>query len=86
MPQIHIARRKVVHRTVWEVFRAPVLIAAVTTAGLAFALFGNGLWDAISWLTLAVPVIVAVFYWIKGRPISPGNACGKSDIHRLIPY
>jgi hypothetical protein len=46
MPGIYIPRRKVAHKTVWEVFRAPVLVATITTAGLTFALFGNGLWDA----------------------------------------
>lgn len=85
MAQIHIPRQKVVHRTVWEVFRVPVLIAAVTTAGLTFALFGNGLSDAISWLALAVPVTIATFYWIKGRSVSRRSVCGKSGLHRLTP-
>jgi predicted ABC-type sugar transport system permease subunit len=81
MPGIYISRRKVAHKTVWEVFRAPVLVATITTAGLTFALFGNGLWDAISWLALVVPVLIAIFYWIKRRSV-PGqeSACGRGNM------
>jgi hypothetical protein len=71
----------VAHKTVWEVFRAPVLVATITTAGLTFALFGNGLWDAISWLALAVPVLIAIFYWIKRQSVSEQeSAYGRGNM------
>ncbi|MGJ5043529.1 MULTISPECIES: hypothetical protein [unclassified Bradyrhizobium] len=40
----------------WQVFRAPLLIGLVAAAGLAFGLFGDGLWDALCWLGLSIPI------------------------------
>ena len=50
-------------RRIWEV---PLLLAVLTVAGLVSALFGDDLWDALSWLTLAVPLVVAAWaIWIR---------------------
>jgi hypothetical protein len=51
---------RVAHRSAWQVFRAPLLVGIVGTAGLAFALFGDGIWDGLSWLALSVPVLLAL--------------------------
>lgn len=36
-------------------------MALLTSAGLLFALFGDGAWDATSWILLGVPL--ATFAW-----------------------
>ena len=50
-----------------QVFAAPLAIAVLSTVGLISALVGNDLWDALSWLTLAIPVAVILYYWLR-RP------------------
>ena len=49
------------------IYRIPLLIAAVSAIGLASALLGDGLWDVLSWLTLAVPVTLAALYWQRSK-------------------
>jgi hypothetical protein len=52
------------YRSAGEVFRAPMLLAAASVGGLVSALIGDGLWDAVSWLLLGLPVAVAVIcFW-----------------------
>lgn len=48
------------HRGMWQVFRAPLLVGVVTAVGLALALFGDGLWDGLSWLALSLPVVLGL--------------------------
>ena len=45
----------------------PVVLGALTTVGLVSALLGDGVWDALSWLTLGVPVGVCFWYGLR-RP------------------
>jgi hypothetical protein len=50
------------------IFLVPAVIAVVSGAGLLSALLGDGLWDAVSWLTLAVPIAVAGWFgWLRRR-------------------
>ncbi|WP_225703044.1 hypothetical protein [Bradyrhizobium cenepequi] len=52
------------HRTLSQIFIAPLLVAIVSTLGLVGALVGDGWWDTVSWVTLAVPVVLyALFIW-----------------------
>jgi hypothetical protein len=60
-----MASSRVTHRTAWQVFRAPLLVGIVASAGLAFALFGDGIWDGLSWLALSVPVLLSLISWMK---------------------
>jgi len=53
--------------TASTIYRIPLVIAAVTAFGLTSALLGDGLWDVLSWLTLAVPVGLAVMHWRRSR-------------------
>lgn len=48
------------------IFLAPMLIAAVSIIGLIAALVGNGAYDLVSWVTLAIPV-VAVGWALRSR-------------------
>ncbi|GGH08439.1 hypothetical protein [Silvibacterium dinghuense] len=49
-----------------EVYRIPAVLAAITAVGLLSALLGDGVWDALSWLLLAVPV--GIIAYCMGRP------------------
>ena len=49
-----------------QVFAAPLAIAVLSTVGLISALVGD-IWDVLSWLTLAIPVVVIMYYWLR-RP------------------
>jgi hypothetical protein len=53
--------------TLWQIFVAPLAIGLVTTAGLAFALVGDGWWDWLSWLALALPIAVTAWYVWRRR-------------------
>jgi hypothetical protein len=51
------------------IYRIPLLIALISAVGLASALLGDGIWDALSWLALGVPVALALLHWRSGaRP------------------
>lgn len=39
------------------IFALPLVLAAVTIVGLVAALLGDGLFDAVSWVALAVPLL-----------------------------
>jgi hypothetical protein len=51
-----------------EIFLVPGVVALVTSGGLLAALLGDGVWDAASWFTLSVPlVVVAWCLWLRRR-------------------
>lgn len=45
--------------TLWGM---PLLLFAITIAGLLLAIIGTGIWHGLSWITLAVPVYYMVKY------------------------
>ncbi|MBR0820608.1 hypothetical protein [Bradyrhizobium liaoningense] len=52
------------HRTLMQIFAAPLVVAIVSTAGLISALVGDGWWDAVSWTALGVlPLLYLMFIW-----------------------
>ena len=58
----------VAHRSLTQIFAAPLVIAIVSTVGLISALVGDGWWDAVSWAGLGLPVLLyLVFIW-RRRP------------------
>ena len=44
----------------WKVFAAPVVIGLLSAGGLFAALLGDGAWDALSWLGLGIPAVLAL--------------------------
>lgn len=52
--------------TTAQIFAAPLAIGVISALGLTTALLGDGLWDWMSWIALALPVAVAVVYWQIG--------------------
>ena len=58
------ARRQILR----EIFMLPGIIAVLSGAGLVSALLGDDIWDAVSWLTLSVPLaVVAWCLWRRRR-------------------
>jgi len=47
-------------QTTWQIFRWPAFIGAASVVGLASALIGDGWYDAVSWLSLGLTVVVMV--------------------------
>jgi hypothetical protein len=48
-----------------RVWLAPLVIAFFTAGGLFTALLGDGVWNTLSWIALAIPVASAI--WIFSR-------------------
>ena len=44
----------------WKVFSVPLAIGIVSATGLFAALLGEGVWDALSWVGLGIPVWISV--------------------------
>jgi hypothetical protein len=54
-------------RTLRQIFYLPAVFAAITIIGLLSALFGDGVWDALSWVTLACPIAATVYFVLRSR-------------------
>jgi hypothetical protein len=50
-----------------QMFSVPAALALLSAVGLVSALVGDGAWDALSWLTLAAPVAIPVYFIARGR-------------------
>ena len=48
-----------------QIFRVPLLIGLVSIVGLASALFGDGVWDALSWIALGAPVAIGAYHGMR---------------------
>lgn len=57
----------------WHIWIIPLLLGIVSLFGLIAALVGDDLWDVLSWLTLAIPLLVI------GRFIWKPTAVKRSD-------
>ncbi len=50
-----------------RVYGPAAIIAAVTFCGLLSALLGDGIWDAVSWCALAIPLIVIAWKYGESK-------------------
>jgi hypothetical protein len=48
-------------------FLWPIVVGVTTAIGLISALLGDGVWDMLSWLTLALPIALATWGLQKMR-------------------
>lgn len=53
-------------QTLAQIFRWPLAIGVLSTVGLISALVGDGLWNAVSWLALLLPILL--YGWFLLRP------------------
>jgi hypothetical protein len=54
-------------QSVRDIFRWPVVIGVLSTLGLLSALLGDGIWDTLSWIALAIPVLLYGVFALRGR-------------------
>ncbi len=54
-----------------KVYGPALILAAITAYGLLSALFGDGMWDELSWVALAIPL--AVIVWKYSRATGRGR-------------
>jgi hypothetical protein len=59
--------RIMVKSVFWKVWGLPIIIGILSAIGLVSALTGDGFYDLLSWLTLGIPVVLAVWYLIKPK-------------------
>lgn len=45
-------------RSFWEIYRWPLFLAIIIMGGLLSALLGDGIWNGLSWLLLAIPLLL----------------------------
>jgi hypothetical protein len=43
----------------------PILLGILTAIGLLAALLGDGVWDAVSGVTLAIPVLLGIWHSLR---------------------
>ncbi len=49
-------------RTAGQIWGAPTVLAVTSLIGLISALLADGFWDAVSWLGLGAPLVVAAWH------------------------
>jgi hypothetical protein len=59
------------HKTLWQIFAVPIFIGVLSVVGLVAALVGDDWWDGVSWLTLAIPVLLYFFFVLRRRSVRP---------------
>jgi hypothetical protein len=60
---------------VWPI---PILLGILTCVGLVAALVADGIWDAVSWIGLGLPVAVVVwFVWLAPDRRAAGGREGR---------
>jgi hypothetical protein len=56
-----------------KVYGPALVISIITLCGLLSALFGDGMWDRLSWFVLAFPLAVIAWKYFAGSNGSPGS-------------
>ena len=51
-----------------KIFKWPIVLGLLTAGGLLSALVGDGVWDTLSWVLLAVPVATGLRFACCDRP------------------
>lgn len=58
-------------RTPMQIWGAPIVLAILTTIGLISALLGDGVWDALSAVTLGAVCLVGAWYCLRRASGAP---------------
>lgn len=48
-----------------QIFAIPMVLGVLSVVGLVSALVGDGVWDGVSWVTLAVPILLCGYFFLK---------------------
>ncbi|MDH4580521.1 hypothetical protein E8F20_01380 [Pseudomonas sp. BN415] len=52
-------------RGLWMIFRWPLFIGLLSAFGLVSALVDDGLYDALSWFALGIPLVLVGGVWTR---------------------
>jgi hypothetical protein len=66
MMHMPVQRRR---QTNGQIFAIPMVIGILSVIGLLSALIGDGVWDAVSWLTLGIPIVLCVYFFVRRRRV-----------------
>jgi len=58
-------------RTLGQIFVAPIVVGLLSAIGLVAALIGDGWWDAVSWFSLGLPVLLYLFFVMRRKHVGP---------------
>ena len=58
-------------RTLGQIFVAPIVVGLLSAIGLVAALIGDGWWDAVSWISLGLPVLLYLFFVMRRKHVGP---------------
>jgi hypothetical protein len=58
---------KSVRQTTRQIFGIPAVLGVLSIAGLIFALVGDGFWDGLSWVALAIPIVLVAICYARRR-------------------
>jgi hypothetical protein len=59
--------QKRTRQTVGQIIMIPAALAVLSAGGLIFALVEDGIWDALSWLMLSIPIALLMICIARGR-------------------
>jgi hypothetical protein len=59
--------QKRARQTIGQILVIPTALAVLSAAGLIFALVEDGIWDALSWVALSIPIALLVICIARGR-------------------
>jgi hypothetical protein len=54
-------------QTIGQIIMIPAALAVLSAGGLIFALVEDGIWDALSWLMLSIPIALLMICIARGR-------------------
>jgi hypothetical protein len=57
-----------IHQTHTQIWSGPIIIGVVSAIGLISALLGDGIWDAVSWVSLSAPMAITAWHVIRSYP------------------
>ena len=48
-----------------QIFAIPMVLGVLSIVCLVSALVGDGVWDGVSWATLAIPILLCGYFFLK---------------------
>lgn len=48
-----------------QIFAIPMVLGVLSVIGLVSALVGDGVWDGVSWATLAIPILLCGYFFLR---------------------
>jgi len=60
-------------QSVWQIFAVPALVALASVLGLVGALVGDGIWDWLSSICLAIPVAIFAVCVVRRKAATIGT-------------